>query len=290
MALISSSTSKPTGQITIILFLVNSGKPQASICLMASMAMCYNPIQGCTSKYTISEKPLTLIAEKRRTMLSENDTSTHNSQSEAGHGPSRDISQKQIMRIGQWPMGMTSAPATPSIALRSQNTIRRTGTDLSNEETTTDIVRPRIHPQAENESVRDSLPQDTSSAESLVVSEDTRLISSRDYYQFEWFWVLIGMIFLMVSEIIIIGLVLFANVVVLWAPILMSVAIGLISSLLYTGIFVILLEYHEAMEKFLDKYACLGPGLQHLCLRVCAYVYACGVIVAIAFVFFKIWL
>ena len=244
--------------------------------------MCYNPIQGRTSKYTISKKPLTLVAGKRRTMISESDTSTHNSQSEAGHGPSRDTSQLQVMRIGQWPTGMTSASATPSIALRFQDTIRRTGTDLNNEETIIGIVRPRTHPQAENESVRDSLPQDTSSAESLVVSEDTRLISSRDYYQFEWFLLLIGMVFTMVSQIIVFGLVLLGNVVGLWISFLTSIAVGLISSLFYTGIFVILLEYHGAMEKFLDKHACLGPGLQQKYLRFCAYMYAFGATTAIA--------
>ncbi len=137
--------------------------------------------------------------------------------------------------------------------------------------------------QAEHEATRAPQPHDTSSMENLVVTEAGRRDLSRDYYRFEWFRILIGMTIVMVSEIIIGVLVRFGDIVTLWIPILNSVAFGLASLFIYTGVFVLLGVYHEAMKRAVDKYARLSPGLQRTCLRFCAYAFPCGVVVAIAF-------
>lgn len=83
-----------------------------------------------------------------------------------------------------------------------------------------------------------------------------------------------------ISEVIILGLVELGNLVTLRYYILNSIAIGILLLLLYTGIFVVLTEYHETVGKFLNRYARLRPGLQHACLRLCAYIYALAVIAA----------
>ena len=82
----------------------------------------------------------------------------------------------------------------------------------------------------------------------------------------------------MVSEFVIFLLIMMGNVVLLLYLILTFIAIGLFSLMLYTGIFVVLMEYHEAVENFLNSYARFRPSSQHFCLRLCAYVYALGVI------------
>lgn len=94
------------------------------------------------------------------------------------------------------------------------------------------------------------------------------------------------MVLLMVSEIIISILVTFADIVELWPFFLSSLAIGLCSSLLYTGIFVFLTHYNEAIEKSLDRYARVRPWLQRICLRICAYAYACGVLAAVGYLLY----
>ena len=226
---------------------------------------------------------LTHHLEKRRILRS-----THNLQSDAEHAPSQDTRQPQFLRIGQWPTRMTPDLPTPSIPLEPHSAIRRTGTDLQNEEISIDTARSRTlsddrtHSEHELESGEVSLPHDASSSEHSAVLEDGGQDLSRDYYQFEWFRILIGMMLLMVYEVIIFGLVAFENVVLLWPGILSSIAIGLLSLLLYIGIFVLLMEYHEAARNFLNRYARLRPGLQHSCLRLCAYVYALAVIAALA--------
>ena len=92
---------------------------------------------------------------------------------------------------------------------------------------------------------------------------------------------------LMVSEVIILVLALYGNVVLLWQSVLTSIAIGLFSLLLYTGIFVVLTEYHEAVENFFNKYARIRPGLQHLCFRLCAYIYSLGVVAVLGLWVFR---
>ena len=186
-------------------------------------------------------------------------------------------------------MGTILDPATSSIALEAHNAIRRTGTDLQNEEANIGTVRSRTYSdgntQAEHEATGAPQSHDTSSMEGLVVTEAGRRDLSRDYYRFEWFWILIGMIFLMVSEIIISILARLRDIVILWRSVLFSVAVGLASLFLYTGVFVLLGEYHEAMERAVEKYARLDPGLQKLCLRFCAYAFLCGVLGIIAYIF-----
>ena len=88
---------------------------------------------------------------------------------------------------------------------------------------------------------------------------------------------------LLVSEVTIFGALDFGGIIRSWLYFLVFAAIGLFISLLYTGIFVILMEYHEAMDKFLYRYARLPPGLQHNCLCFCAYFYAVGAVMGYLF-------
>ena len=163
--------------------------------------------------------------------------------------------------------------------------------DLQDDEIHIGTVRSMVFlsnsTQLETEAAGASHLRGLSSAENSIGSKDRGLFLSRGLYRFEWFRVLIGMVLLVVSEFIVYVLVfvrLIPNVVLLWYPFLVSMAFGLFLLLLYTSIFVVLMEHHEAIEKILDKHAHLWPGLRHTCLRRFAYFYACGVIVVIAFV------
>ena len=166
--------------------------------------------------------------------------------------------------------------------------MRRTGTDLHNDEIYIGTVRSMVFPpnstQSETEAAGASHLRDVSSVWNSIGSKDKGLFLSRELYRFEWFRILIGMVLFVVFEVITVVLRFTAgSVIVLWQSILISVAVLLSSSLLYTGMFVVLMEYHEAIENFLDKHAHLLPGLQHTCLRASAYIYACGVIAVVAF-------
>ena len=196
------------------------------------------------------------------------------------------------MKIGQWPTRTTSAPTAPSVFLQIHNTVHRTGTDLQNEEVNMGIVRsraPNDTTQAENEAAGIVQPQNASSAHNPGVTEDRGPELTLDYYHFEWFRILIGMILVMVSQIIVSVLTLLGDILVLLQPVLTSIGIGLVSSVLYTGFFVVLMEYHEAVGKAVHKYTRLHPRSQQKCLRFCAYAYPCSVVVGLALVFYLDW-
>ena len=185
---------------------------------------------------------------------------------------------------------MKSAHATPSIALDTHGTIDRTETDIPSEEMTigTDSSRTCLEDRMQpgNEATQLRQPYDTSSAQNSGEVEDRGLEFSTDYYQFEWFRILIGMVLLIVSEIIIYGLVGLEGIIEKWGDLLMPVAIGLLMSLLYIGIFIVLAEFHEAIGKLLHRYARLRPRIQHICLRFCAYCYAVGAVMGFGFYLF----
>ena len=200
---------------------------------------------------------------------------------------------------------MTPKLANPSIALEPHCAIRRTGTDLQNEEISIGTARSRtrsddqMRSEHENEFGEVSPSHDTSLSEHSTILEVQGQNLSRNYYQFEWFRILIGMMLLLVSEVIIYGLVIFGGmdlreglgffefIIVVFSVL---VAVILFVPLLYTGTFVVLMEYHEAMGKFLYRYARLPPGMQHICLRLCAYFYAVGAVTGLSFCLFKLWL
>ena len=245
--------------------------------------------QGRTSEGTRIELRLINTTENKGSILGESGNSTHRVQSDVDHEPSHATSQPQFLRVGQWPAKIAPAFATPCIALETHSGICRTGTDLQNDEESIGIVHSRTclndrtHSEYGHESGELPQPHSTSSAEDLETIEDRGLDLSSDYYQFEWFWILIGMVLLMVSSVPLYVFALNTDAVSLFLPILTSAAIGLCSSLLYTGIFVVLMEYHEAIERFFDRYARLRPRLQRICLRICAYAYACGVLAAFVY-------
>ena len=188
---------------------------------------------------------------------------------------------------------MTPNLAAASLPQRTQNAIRRTGTDLQNEESSMGTVRPGTHSddstQSEHgqETREASQSHNTAPVENLAVVEDRRPGLSPDYYRFEWFRILIGMMLLMVSTVIIRVLVTFEDILWLWPLILISLAFILGSSLFYTHIFVILMEYHGPIGRYLNRHAHLRPRLQSNCLRICTYTYACGVLAAFAYLIFN---
>lgn len=189
------------------------------------------------------------------------------------------------MKIGQWPTRTTSAPTAASVFLRTHNAVHRTGTDLQNEEVNMGIVRsraPNDTTQAENEAAGIVQPQNASSPHNPGVTEDRGPELTLDYYHFEWFRILIGMILVMVSQIIVSVLARLGNIVLLDFSVLTSIGIGLFSSVLYSGFFVVLMEYHEAVGKAVHKHARLHPRWQHKCLRFCAYAYPCGIVGGLA--------
>ena len=241
-----------------------------------------NLVQERTSEAIRSEPPLTNIIEKRRSLQS-----THNVQSGGEHAPSQDTRQPQFLRIGHWPNKMTPDLPTPSIALEPHGAIRRTGTDLQNEETSIGTACSRTlsdnqtHFESEHEPGESCLPHNTPSSQHSAVLRDRGQDLPHDYYQFEWFRILIGMVLLMVSQLIIATLSTLHNILRLWEYLTMF-AIGLLWLLLYTAFFVVLMEYHGAVESFLSRYARLRPGLQHFCLRLCAYVYLYSVLAVIS--------
>lgn len=234
-----------------------------------------------------AEPSLINTAENRRTVIRERSTSMHRVQSDAGYEISHGTRQPQFLHVGQWPAKMTPDFATPSVSLQTTIAIHRTGTELQNEEESVGTIHSRTcsddgtHSEHQHESGEIPQPHDAPPTEDLTLSKDRGHNLPCDYYQFEWFWILIGMVLLLVSEFIIFTLVILGDIVTLWPSFLILLGIGLCSSLLYTGIFVVLTEYHEVVEKFLDRYARVRPWLQRICLRVCTYAYACGVLAAV---------
>ena len=249
-----------------------------------------NLVQERTSEAIRSEPPLTNIIERRRSLQS-----THNVQSGGKHAPSRDTRQTQFLRIGHWPNKMTPDLPTPSIALEPHSAIRRTGTDLQNEEISIGTARSRTrsdnqtHSESEHEPGERFLPHNTPSSQHSAVLKDRGQDLSHYYYQFEWFRILNGMVLLTVSEVTIITLTTFQNIARLWGFIFTSLAIGLLSLLLFTAFFVVLMEYHGAVENFFSRYARLRPGLQQFCLRLCAYVYVLSVLAVLGWWMLGIW-
>lgn len=259
-------------------FNTDQGKPGYKKC---------NMVHESASEDAGAEPSLINTAENRRTVIREGSTSMHRVQSDAGYEISHGTRQPQFLHVGQWPAKMTPDFATPSVSLQTTIAIHRTGTELQNEEESVGTIHSRTcsddgtRSEHQHESGEIPQPHDAPPTEDLTLSQDRGQKLPCDYYQFEWFWILIGMVLLLVSEFIIFFLVMLQNIVTLWPSFLILLGIGLCSSLLYTGIFVVLTEYHEVVEKFLDRYARVRPWLQRICLRVCTYAYACGVLAAV---------
>ena len=229
-----------------------------------------------------------MLLEKTQATQNESENDTHSAQSQERNDTIGD-GRRKVLRIGQWPASVTSALAPPPTALERNDVIRRTGTDLQNEEDNVGSARFRLssidHTQMENEVAETSQPLDTSSTANAV--SGTNLKFPRDYYQFEWFWILIVMMVLINSAVIIHAIVLLeynGSVLWVWESGLVSVSIGLGSSTIYAGTFVVLMEYHGVIEKAGTKYARLPLSFQNTCLRVCAYVYVFWAIAGVVLV------
>ena len=188
-----------------------------------------------------------------------------------------------FMRVGKWPKRSRSVGTTNDIALQAHNTTRRTGTTLRLEEanmcTAQREIRTHDRTQTANDTEGSSLQPNSNSPETLLATENQRIGIFRDYYQCEWFWILIGMMLLLISEIILSVISEFGSFVALFIPVLVSITIGLVSSILYIAIFVFLAEHHEVLERLIKTYTHISPRWQKSGLRLFAYIYPCGVIV-----------
>lgn len=200
------------------------------------------------------------------------------------------------MRIGQWPVRMTAALATPPKVPETNSTIRRTGTDLQCEEDGVGTAYFRHcssdSSQAANQVATTSHSQVTSSADISASIVSFRPDLSRDYYKFRWFLILIVMMVIMISINIAITIYLFLctnHIIESWESVLLTTAFGLVALTIYAGMFVVLMEYHEKIEEAGTKYFGLRPRTQRTCLRVCTGVYAVGVVIGtLSFVVFEI--
>ena len=67
----------------------------------------------------------------------------------------------------------------------------------------------------------------------------------------------------------------------LWLELLWDLAIMLAATSVYTGVFVVLTEYHDPVGRMLHKYARINPGMQRSLLRFCAYAYPVTVVVVL---------
>ena len=195
------------------------------------------------------------------------------------------------MRVGEWRKKSRSAGTTNDIALQAHNTARRTGTTLQLEEANMRTAQREIRTHDESQTANNpegrSLPPNCRSPETLLATENPRIGISRDYYQCEWFRILIGMMLLLISTIILPVIFLSGRSVVdLYEPALFSIIIGLFSSIFYIAIFVFLEEHHEGLERLFNTCIHTSPRSQKICLRLFAYVYPCGVLVADTLVFF----
>lgn len=248
-----------------------------------------------TSEDTGSKQSLINTAGNKGTANREGEASTQRVQSDAELETPHGTKQPQYLYVGQW-LAKTRpgspALATPSIILEPIAAVRTTGTTaLQNEEETIGTVDTRTptddstHSEHQNEPEEVSWPHDTPPTEDLKLSNDGGPNLPCDYYQFEWFCILIGMVFLMISEIMIFVLAVYHEIIgsseeIKWLNIIILGGIGLLPPLLYTGAFVLLMEYHETIGNLLDRFACVPfrPWLQRIGLRIFAYGYVCVIL------------
>ena len=264
--------SKSSDHSNPLLFILEEA--QASIYLTESLPL-PAAIRLYSASYITSRQSLITLIEIKQSMRNESHNDNHSVQIEAGHGISHDARSRNF-RIDQWSTETTSVPEAPVAALEARNAIRRTWTDIQNEEENAGTIQTRTDPdnnrQAGIEAADGSQPHGTSSFEESFRTENQGPPLSLDYYhQSEWFSGPIWVILTITCDVTILFLFTFESIVLQGKPILSVAAIGLVSSFIYTGTFVVLAQYHEAIEKFLHTYTHLDPILQRMCLHLFTY-------------------
>ncbi|KAI9718434.1 MAG: hypothetical protein M1812_004155 [Candelaria pacifica] len=211
------------------------------------------------------------MGKQRKSLRNSNLQSAAN---EEDHHRSR-TRQPTVMYVGQWTCRATSASGDELIASSTLPRARRTGMDLQNEEENVESVSTRVASSTETQAAEVTLQDTTPLGDNLRATREQTL----NYYQLEWFWLLIFMMFFLLSNITMF-------VIVSWAASsgqystmyaievsLKGAAIGTFFLIVYACIFVLLEEFHEPLEKAVETYARLSRQLQRRLLRVCAYAY-----------------
>ena len=134
---------------------------------------------------------------------------------------------------------------------------------------------------------------DATSPHHPLPADNTGSIShSEEVYRLEWFSALVVMLLLFLCELIVFLLVFQTTPGLIqtgynFQGLVLQTAMGcsMIWSgvIFYTGIFVFLTEYHNAVGKFLDRFLFLRGRVQPMCLRVVAYSYCVSSLLAVAF-------
>lgn len=198
--------------------------------------------------------------------------------------------QRIFVRVGKW---------LPTEATRSSNDLqnhiigRRTGTDLENEELILESLPAREIGQSSVSIDVGRLIISEGPGQSLTKvlepSGNQESETPHDYYGFEWFGILIGMIIITTSQIIISVIIQLSY----WlkdqsrssvagaefyymVPIQMCV-FDLEMVFAYTLVFVLLTQYHQELGSFLRIYIRVPSGIQKSALRTMAYAYPCAV-------------
>ena len=227
--------------------------------------------------------------ERRHSMEQSNEGSSEITEDVSQEGASP-APRRILFRIGEWSNEVPSIESNLSspVAL-GLGAIRRTGTDLNNEETHLGVSRPRFNlasnPQARDEGGETPEPQvgAVSGGQTAEAQE-----AARDYYQFEWFWIMVFMLLLMTSEVIIRVLLYQGNLVTSWYIIVISTPLISVLTLCSSGVFVLLGRYHHAVYSFMAKYTHLKQKPQQTLLRWTIYLFslaALGLIIYISLIF-----
>ena len=167
----------------------------------------------------------------------------------------------RIIRVGQWELG--KEPSSESTVPLQQREIRRIGTDIQTEEQSVGVVRSRTTPPFEEE--EPSNPGSTA-------NESTR---PNDYYQFEWFWILILTILLSVIEATVFILLFLVNltrrIVEVYNVVLAALGWILLPSFAYSATFVTISTFHVALKSMIESYMKISHKRQRTILRVAAW-------------------
>ena len=193
------------------------------------------------------------------------------------------------------------------IEVPEHHAIARTGTNLSREEreveTSQSLHEPSSGGSMSPASVAEtrSLNATATSPNDPFLADNTGSIShSQEVYRLEWFAVLVFMLLLSISELIIFVLLTVevggsgrANETVNGPDGLTSIFSGSMTALiacpiiwtsvtLYTAFLICLTEYHKAVGNNLDRFMFIPRRVQHMSIRVIAYMYGLLCLIGLA--------
>lgn len=206
------------------------------------------------------------------------------------HQKSQSMEQEQFLRVGQWVPTSSAIQIASQLASENRNVSRRTGTDLQNEElnmTSVDFTSGPGH--AYSADIDSSLSFNhacTVPQEALETTDNPASSSVQHYYQFEGFRILIGQMLLMTSFVIITIIYYLSasrgKVVEYWLAILLTVFCEVVLLVFYIATFVLLTHYHGNCGKFGERWTGVSRPTQRKLLRISAYVYVVGAMIALS--------